>query len=54
MAAKRQTLKINIGFQDAVRALLQTPPPPEPIKGSRAKSKKRGRKAVKKTKAKAN
>jgi hypothetical protein len=47
--AKRETLKIAANFTDAVKALLQTPPPPEPIKGSRAKAKKkRARKIAKK------
>jgi len=45
----RERLKIAAKFEDAVRALLHTPPPPSPIKGSRAKSKKkRARKASKK------
>lgn len=39
--SKQSTLKINARFEDAVKALLHTPPPPEPIKGSRAKPKRK-------------
>jgi hypothetical protein len=34
-------LKIATSFENAVKALLNTPPPAEPIKGSRAKPLKR-------------
>jgi hypothetical protein len=46
--AKREPLKITASFSDAVKALLQTPPPPEPIKGSRAKAKGKACKSKKK------
>lgn len=49
LMAKRDTLKIDVPFEDAVRAFLQTPPPPTGTPGSRkVKPKGRMRKATKK------
>ena len=38
---REKPLRITASFQDAVKALLQTPPPPGPIRGSRANPKKK-------------
>ena len=49
MAKREPPIRIDLPFDDTVRALLQTPPPPHDIKGSRkAKTKARKRKAMKK------
>lgn len=46
---KRDTLKIDVPFDDAVKAFLNTPPPPAGSPGSRkVKPKARKRKATKK------
>jgi hypothetical protein len=48
MAKRPPALHIPLGFEDTVKALLQTPPPPAGTAGSRkAKPKGRKRKAAK-------
>jgi len=49
MAKREPPIRINLPFDETVRALLQTPPPPHDVTGSRkAKPKARKRKAAKK------
>ena len=53
MAKREPPLRIDLPFDDAVRALLQTPPPPAGTRGSRKElPKPKRRKAVKRKAAK--